>query len=255
MVSREPLARRPGLLITRPQALGAELAARVVREGGRAWLFPTLEIRPLPFNAEQAKALLAPADWIVFISANAVSFGWPWVIRGAPVRAQLAAVGRATAERLEQQSRLPVLHPTHGADSEALLALPEFSAPAGKTVVIVRGRGGREWLKSTLESRGAHVNYLECYERCLPHPDLGDLDDALAQGAVISVQSAEALKNLWTLAGETRHDVLQRCDFLVSHPKIAAAAQSLGIRHIHVTEPGEAALVAYWKTLTTLLPS
>ncbi|MDE2621709.1 MAG: uroporphyrinogen-III synthase [Betaproteobacteria bacterium] len=254
MVSRVPL-RRPGLLITRPRVLGEELAARIAQEGGQAWLFPTLEIRPLPLRAEQAKAVLQPADWIIFISANAVSFGWPWVIQSAPVRGRLAAVGQATAERLEKQSRLPVLYPTQGADSEALLSMPEFAAIAGQTMAIVRGRGGREWLKSTLESRGAHVNYLECYERCLPNPDLGDLDDALAQGAAISVQSAEALKNLWTLAGETRHGVLQQRDFLVSHPKIAAAAQSLGIRRVHVTEPGEAALVAYWKTLTTLLPS
>ena len=255
MVTREPQARRPGLLITRPKAQGEALAARVAQEGGRAWEFPTLEIRPLPLDAERVRAILQPADWIVFISANAVSAGWPWVVRAAPVRARLAAVGRATAERLNGQSGMPVLFPPQGADSEALLALPEFSAVAGKSIAIIRGRGGREWLKSTLETRGALVHYLECYERCLPQADLSLLDDALAENTAVSVQSAEALRNLWALAGEGRQDAMRRLDFLVPHPNIAAAARTLGIRRIHVTDPGEEALIASWKTLTTLPPS
>lgn len=248
-------ARHPGLLITRPKSQGEALAALVASAGGMTWQFPTLDIRPLPLNPDQARKVLGEADWIVFISANAVTHGWPWVGRSAPLHGRLAAIGHATAERLAQQSRLPVLFPPQGADSEALLALPEFETVAGKTVAIIRGQGGREWLKSTLESRGARVHYLECYERCLPRADLAVLDEALAQNAPVSVQSAEALKNLWVLAGETRQETLRHRDFLVPHPKIAAAAQALGILHVHVTEPGEAALVAHWKTLTTLSPS
>jgi uroporphyrinogen-III synthase len=146
-------------------------------------------------------------------------------------------------------SHQPVLFPSKGADSEALLAMPELAQMERQKVIIVRGRGGREWLKQSLESRGAQVGYLECYERCLPQPDLAILDDALAGNAVVSIQSAEALHNLWRLAGESRQAVMRQLLFLVPHPRVAEAALNLGIVEAHVTGPGEDALIDYWKNL------
>ncbi|NDU92747.1 MAG: hypothetical protein G3I10_09115, partial [Ferrovum sp.] len=95
----------------------------------------------------------------------------------------------------------------------------------------------------------AQVNYLECYERCLPQPDLTTLDEALAGNAMVSIQSAEALHNLWRLAGEARQAALRQLAFLVPHPRVAEAVMNLGIAEVHVTGPGEDALMDYWKNL------
>ncbi len=244
-----PASRFSGLLITRPREQGISLARRIAEEGGQAWVFPTIEIRPLPLDPDEVKGVLATADWLIFISANAVQQGWP-LVQQIPARPRrLAAVGRATANHLMSASQQPVLFPSDGADSESLLALPELAQMYQQHVVIVRGRGGREWLKQALESRGAQVSYLECYERCLPQPDPAVLDEALSQNAAVSVQSTEALRNLWHLAGEARHSALRQQTFLVPHLRVAEAAMSLGIAETYVTGPGEDALVDYWKNL------
>ncbi len=248
-MNASPAPRYSGLLITRPWEQGAEVTHRIAEEGGRTWAFPTIEIRALSLDPRWVDGLLATADWLIFISANAVQQGWP-LAQQAPVRSRrLAAVGRATAMRLMSVSHQPVLFPSEGADSESLLALPELAQMSQQEVVIVRGRGGREWLKHALESRGATVNYLECYERCLPQPDFAVLDEALSGNVVVSVQSAEALHNLWTLAGEARQAVLRQLVFLVPHPRVAEAVLSLGIAEVHVTGTGENALIDYWKNL------
>ncbi len=243
-----PAPQCAGLLVTRPREQGIEIARRIVEAGGKAWLFPTIEIGALAPDPLQIRDTLAHVDWLIFISANAVQQGWP-LVQPLPRQSRLAAVGRATAQRLMDVSHEPVLFPGEGADSEALLALPELTRMDGQKVVIVRGRGGREWLKQSLESRGAKVRYLECYERRLPQPELAVLDDALAGNAAISVQSAEALHNLWRLAGEPRQAVMRELTFLVPHPRVAEAALNLGILETHVTGAGEDALMDYWKNL------
>jgi uroporphyrinogen-III synthase len=248
-MSPSPALRHSGLLITRPWEQGREISRRVAEEGGQAWVFPTIEIRALALDPAWVRDLLANVDWLIFISANAVQQGWP-LVQQVPLRScRLAAVGRATAQRLMSVSHQPVLFPSEGADSESLLALPELARMGQQKVVIVRGRGGREWLKQSLESRGAQVDYLECYERGLPQPDLAVLDEALAGNTAVSVQSAEALRNLWRLAGESRQAVMRQLAFLVPHPRVAEAVLNLGIAEAHVTGPGEDALIDYWKNL------
>ncbi len=241
----------PGLLITRPTDLARPLAERVRNEGGQAWIFPTLAIHPLPLDEEATRSRVRQADWAIFISANAVQEGWPHVGPHLKPSTRLAAVGEATAARLGKISALPVLHPLEGADSEALLALPELGAPAGQHMLIVRGKGGREHLREVLTRRGAQVDYLECYVREAPVPDLLLLDDALGHQAMISVQSAESLHNLWQLAGESRHERLKQTHFLVPHVRVAEAAHRLGLSLLHLTGPGEDALVNSWKNLRT----
>ena len=244
-----PAPQCAGLLVTRPWEQGVGIARRIVEAGGKAWLFPTIEIGALAPDPQRIREILAHADWLVFISANAVQQGWPLVQLLPRQSRRLAAVGRATAQRLMDASHEPVLFPGEGADSESLLALPELTRVDGQKVVIVRGRGGREWLKQSLESRGAEVCYLECYERRLPQPELAVLDNALAENAAISVQSAEALHNLWCLAGEPRQAVMRQLTFLVPHPRVAEAALNLGVLDTHVTGAGEDALMDYWKNL------
>ncbi len=256
MIAHGPATRRPGLLITRPREQGEALAARITQEGGQAWLFPTIEIQSLPQDPATVSALVRTAHWLVFISANAVVRGWPWIASVPRLPgSRLAAVGRATAERLAATSNQAVLHPLQGADSEALLALPELASVTGQSIVIVRGRGGREVLKSALESRGARVRYLECYARALPPADLSLLDTALSEQAWISIQSVEALENLWSLAGVGRHDLLKTRTFLAPHPRIAEAAMAHGIHQIHVTDPGNESVLAFWKNHTKPLSS
>jgi uroporphyrinogen-III synthase len=237
------------VLITRPAAQAGQLAHLVAQAGGEPVLFPAIEIEPLA-PSPQAAALLArldTCDLAVFVSANAVTHGLP-LIRSAggwPARLRAVAVGAATAAALRAQGIDQVLAPERGADSEALLALPEMQAVRGLRVVVFRGVGGRELLAETLRSRGAEVDYIECYRRRKPRTDPGALRRRLQDGALlhaVTAASAEALANLVELAGPQAPRLLA-LPLFVPHGNIAEAAARLGFRLIRVTDPGDEGLL------------
>ncbi|MGQ0655412.1 MAG: uroporphyrinogen-III synthase, partial [Betaproteobacteria bacterium] len=140
-----------GVVVTRPRALAKGLAARIEAAGGRAILFPAIEIESLPAPASLQH--VAEYDLVVFISPTSIAMAAPHA-KGL-AQARLAAVGAGTRQALEQHAGRPVLAPAAAGDSEALLALPELADVSGRRVLIVRGEGGRALLGDALASRGA----------------------------------------------------------------------------------------------------
>jgi len=161
--------------VTRPSP--AELCTAIEAAGFSAIAVPTLEIAAPDHPddnpdalAGRAKTELESAQMAVFVSRNAVD--WLWRLLGDAAKACLAstaviAVGPGTAAALRERGNVQVLLPNSGADSEALLGMPQLvaTAIAGKRIVIIRGQGGRELLGETLTERGANVQYLEVYVR------------------------------------------------------------------------------------------
>lgn len=238
------------VLLTRPAGQTARLAELVRAAGGEPVLFPALEIVAI----EDSAPLVAVIDGLdtfslaIFISANAVDHGVAAVRarRAWPAALRVAAVGGATAQALRRRGFADVIVPAQGFDSEALLALPELNAVAGKRVAIFRGAGGRELLADTLRARGAGVEYAECYRRIRPHADtapLAALWQAQALDAVTAT-SAETLTNLRAMLGEALWKRLQATPLFVPHERIAAAARSLGVRTVVASAGGDEGLIA-----------
>ncbi len=146
----------PLVIITRPHEAGAPLAAALRTAGFAPFEWPLLALEPEPEALDRLPPTLPGADWLVVVSPSAARLIAPALAR-LPAGLRLAAVGRATAQVLEQASGRPVLHPATGNDSEALLALPDWGALDGRTVVIAKGQGGRPWLAENLARRGARV--------------------------------------------------------------------------------------------------
>jgi uroporphyrinogen-III synthase len=224
------------ILVTRPRELAEGLANRIRQAGAEAVLYPAIEVRDAEDPAA-AKVLIAQRkefDLAVFVSPSAVRKALELADAGAWPRA--AAVGEGTRRELEARGFGEVIAPTGRADSEALLALPEMAR--WRSVLILRGAGGRELLGETLAARGAKVAYAECYRRAQPLE--GRVD-------AICVSSGEALVNLVAMLG---HERLGQAPLFVSHPRIAAEAAELGLRRPLVAGPGDAemlaALVAYF---------
>ena len=218
-----------GVLVTRPEAQGRALAARLRLAGARVWSLPAIEIHPLP-RAEPGDDPSA-TGWLVFVSVNAVEHG-AHLIASRP-GCRLAAVGPATAAALVAAGHPVDLTPAQGFDSEHLLASPPFESVAGSEVLIVRGRGGRELLAETLRSRGATVRYAEVYERRRSRPTaeaLGDVEDALRRGdiQVVTATSAELLTNLRELLSPAGRAQLAKTAILAGGKRIAAAARAAG---------------------------
>jgi uroporphyrinogen-III synthase len=212
-----------GILITRPREQARGLARLVEAAGGRAILFPAIEIQDVPLRK------LAEFDLAIFVSPTAVNralAAMKW-----PQRAKAAAVGRGTQRELERHGIEEIIAPDSGADSEALLAVPELQRVAGRRIVILRGEGGRSLLGDTLAARGAQVEYAECYRRVRPQTDSGPLLAAFASGAVhaVTVSSAEGLENLFEMLGEAGRAHLRKTPLFVPHLRVAGEAKRLGL--------------------------
>lgn len=200
MVTPRPL----GVLITRPAGKGEALAERIRALGGEAWLLPCIEILPTPQPQRLRREIdtASPADWHLFISANAVQHALPLLPDDWPGEGRIAAVGKATATALEAAGYPVHLLPQGRADSEALLATPQFERVAGQTIAIYRGKGGRELLADTLAQRGARLRYHEVYSRQLPEFAAERLNLPWSRITHVIATSNEILENLLRLVGE-----------------------------------------------------
>jgi uroporphyrinogen-III synthase len=239
-----PLARH-GIVITRPSAQAAGLARLVETLGGRAILFPVIEIVDVP-DRRAVNALidrLATFDIAIFVSPNAAVRGMAAIRARCPLPAHLSvvAIGSGSARELERQGVPAVAAPISRSDSEAVLELPVLCDVRGKRVAIFRGVGGRELLREALTQRGAVVEYAECYQRVRPTADVRPLLSALREGTADAFvcTSSEGVQNLSEMLSAEGQPLLTRTPMFVPHPRIAAAAVRLGIERVIVTERGD----------------
>lgn len=185
-----------GVLVTRPRHQAGDLTDEIEARGGTVIAFPVIEIvaRDEADVLADVAQLKDPAITI-FISRNAVEHGLPYA------NGQLAAIGPTTAEAIHKAGARVDICPSSGFDTEHLLAEPALDDIAGKTIRIIRGDGGRELLASSLEARGAHVDYVVAYRRKMPAYTSKELDSLerrwrageLSAVVVMSVQSLEFL--------------------------------------------------------------
>jgi uroporphyrinogen-III synthase len=249
----KPHLARAGILVTRPVGQSGQLARLILEAGGEPILFPALEIEPL---AETAIASvldhLRHFELVIFISPNAARVAMPQILKngGLPAHARVAAVGPGTAAELKKSGVRNIISPQEGFDSEALIGALSTVPVGGGRVLIVRGRGGREFLGEALRSRGATVEYLECYRRVKPDRDMRELISRLGSKGVRAclATSSNIVDNLFEMAGATGRSWLCNMPFFVPHPRVAATAFSRGVQRVFVAGNGDEALVAGLET-------
>jgi uroporphyrinogen-III synthase len=237
----DPLRGR-GILVTRPREQAAHLARLIEQAGGRAYLFPAIEIEDVP--APAALGRLREFDLAIFVSPTAVAKVMARV-RAWPAGLRAAAIGAGTRRELENRGITGVIAPQAGADSEALLAISEMQEITGKRIVIFRGDGGRALLGDTLAQRGAQVEYTACYRRTRPTGLQTWKPDEIA---AVTVSSAEGLANLFEMLDP---GFLQATPLFVPHPRLADDARARAVREVLVAGPSDDdmlhRLVAYFQ--------
>ncbi|MEK7990135.1 MAG: uroporphyrinogen-III synthase [Thiotrichaceae bacterium] len=181
------------VLVTRPQHQAQNLCDLIQKQGGTVLLLPTLEIIPLALNSN---TLPTNIDKAIFISANAVNYGLQYL----SATKQLVAIGKKTAQTLQQQTQQAILIAPEPYNSEALLQQAEFQNLSGQQIVIFRGQGGRDLLAKTLCQRGANVCYLDVYQRQKPAIDTTWLEQEKID--VVIVSSGDSLQNLFSMLKE-----------------------------------------------------
>lgn len=234
------------IVVTRPREQASRLQQDIERCGGKALLFPLLDIAAVQDHGILREQLsrLARFNLAIFISPNAVQYGMA-AIRAAgdlPPALRIATVGQGSAQVLRDLGITDIIVPAERFDSEGLLALPVLQDIAGWHVMILRGDGGRELLGDTLKKRGATVEYVACYQRSKPQLDVAALLDAAPDA--LTVTSSEALGHLWQMLGDAQRDGLRDTALFVPHIRIAELASRQGWRQVQLADAGDDGLLS-----------
>ena len=203
-------------------------------QGGIAVRFPTIEIAPPgdPQALQAAVAALEQFNLAVFVSPNAVTYAFAAIgARGLPPGIEVACVGAGSARALAEHGIGNVLVPMRS-DSEGLLELPALQHVQKKRVAIFRGDGGRGLLGEELRRRGATVTYIECYRRVRPRTDSVLLARNFLQNGIdlVTVTSADALRNLHDMIGASATALLARTPLVVVSERLRDLAHELGLQ-------------------------
>ena len=250
-------------VVTRPAAQAGDWLQALHEAGLDAQPLPLIDIAPAadPALVQAAWNSLPGQALVMFVSANAVQHffaarpatlpAWPPSMPAWPAGVQAAAAGPGTAAALcaagvpAQQ----VVSPADDApayDTEALWSLLQRQGWAGRSVLIVRGDGGRDWLADTLQAQGAQVHFVAAYRRVLPQPDAAGRA-VLARAALAPASqlwlfsSSEAVANLLALAPAVHW---AGAAALATHPRIAQAARNAGFGQVQEVGPQRTAVVA-----------
>lgn len=243
--------------VTRPRQQADTLVTLIEAHGGSAIQLPTIEIRALhnPQLLHDLIDRLSEFDVAIFVSPIAVDKAM-FAIRARcewPQNLRVAAIGPSTAAALEAHGVKVDLIPATGFDSESLLGLPELRRVTGLRVVILRGVGGRELLAHTLATRGAMVEYGECYRRAKPRGGTARLFQPQQPVDIVTVSSVQGLQNLVAMTGPADRVRLLQLPMAVASQRVAHATRELNWQGDIVVAQGatDAALVsamAQWHT-------
>lgn len=181
-----PLAGRR-VLVTRAAHQAGKLSDGLRALGAEPVEVPILEIRP-PASYDNLDAALRQLDtynWLLFTSMNAVVF---FQVRatdlGIPItnlKARIAAVGRATAEALENLMRLKVSVTPKEYVAESLVAALEHQI-AGSRLLLARAAIARDVIPDALRAAGAEIDVVDAYRNLMPQNAPSQLRSALAAG-------------------------------------------------------------------------
>jgi uroporphyrinogen-III synthase len=232
MSSEKSLAGKT-IVVTRPLTQAQNILEQLETRLAKVIHFPVITICEAE-NMASAKQNLNNLDnysIIIFISANAVHFAMSTAQElGINFKqSKLAAVGPATKAAVEGYGYKIDVVPSAGFTSEALLNDPVLQNISKENILIVRGHGGREHLRDTLQARGAQVTYAEVYQRQLPsHRNNINLSKLSQHNTTILLYSVESAQNLWSLCTPEERSWLQKLTFIVGSSRIAAATIQAG---------------------------
>jgi len=222
------------VLITRPRHQARELAQEIILQGGEPLCLPAIELRPVSgysFDFSQ----LPSYDWLIFTSANGVSFFLEQLrvkkIDVRCLRGKLAAIGPATAASLEKYGLQVDFIPGKYHAESLLEGLQELIPPGGR-VLIPRAHGARDVLPEGLMSLGVQVDILSLY-RAVPAQKSREWMSRLMTDTDIdylTFTSSSTVRSYMSLcASEEVSPLPSECRVACIGPVTAATARELGL--------------------------
>ena len=233
----------------------AGLPAQLRQAAAAVWISPTTVETALPLFSGSHSAPSTglpenePSNLLPNIKPNPPIFSGSLI---ASLPQPQIAVGSGTAKALRQAGFAHIVVPDGGHDSEAVLALPLWRRlNPGASVVIIRGREGRNTLPDTLCRCGFQVACADIYQRQPLTPDWALF--AAAQPAAVWITSAEQVRLLFAAAPASLTQQLQSLLYFAHHPRIAETLSQAGAARIRLLRSAaelENALIAERQHLT-----
>ena len=156
---------KPAILLVRPVNRMAQDMVVCEAAGWQPIPFSPMVICPDANALANLPQQYQQADAVFWVSPSAVEISqtvWTFPVDEKPN----IAVGAATAATLKHAACKNIICPIEGNDSESVAQLAIWhTLPARAGVLIVRGKGGREWLANHLRMQGFTVDYAEIYRR------------------------------------------------------------------------------------------
>lgn len=225
------------VLNTRPSKQGTALSQSIRAAGGLPIDLPALLIEPTPNEWLTHLPPLASIKHALFISANAVDYFFAHLKRSInapwPNSIQVIAMGEATAAALDKHG-IPVHQVPTISDSEHLLTLDALQQIRDKTVLLVKGIGGRTLITETLRARGAHLISLDVYQSRPPQFNRAEINSLWQDDAVdiILFTSEQAMQHILAAFVGKGLSWLRNKPCLVISERLAKAAALFGIKTI-----------------------
>jgi uroporphyrinogen III methyltransferase / synthase len=236
---RRPLfARR--VVVTRARAQAGELSADLEKLGAEVHEFPTIEIGP-PEDFGPLDAAIRDLDsfgLIVFTSVNGVEAFLKRLqhhgldLRAFPRDAKVAAIGPATAERIERTGLRVDLVPEEYR-AEALIEALGAHPLAGERVLIPRAKVAREILPEKLREAGAEVIVPPAYESVPSSEGKEELSLRLQSGEIdcVTFTASSTVENfVGAFGAEEAARLLSDTRVACIGPITADAARKHGLR-------------------------
>ena len=236
---RRPLFGRR-VVVTRARAQAGELSRDLEKLGAEVHEFPTIEIIPPEYFGPLDAAIrdLDSFSLIVFTSVNGVEAFLKRLqhhgldLRALPRDAKVAAIGPATAERIEQAGlRVDVVPEEYRAEAliEALGAHPL----AGERVLIPRAKVAREVLPEKLREAGAEVVVPPAYESVPSSRGKEEVSLRLQSGEIdcVTFTASSTVENfVWAFGAEEAARLLAESKVACIGPITADTARKHGLR-------------------------
>lgn len=221
---------KPRLLVTRFAPHAQRLTDLLNINGIVAFAQPLLQVQKTAEFSNAQRIFSNNYDHIIAVSNNAVEYTDKALADNQWPATEYYAVGKGTQKKLITASGQNVFIPTRCFSSEGLLALPQLGNLRNKSVLILRGMGGRELLKEKLTERGATVDYYQPYQRiivnlCCAH-EVKKWQVKKINGVIIS--STEILQRLLEVVPESEQMWLKTLTIYAPSKRITDRAELLG---------------------------
>ncbi|MEN9341254.1 MAG: hypothetical protein RJA32_874 [Pseudomonadota bacterium] len=217
---------------------------------------PLLSIVPNenPVDAKRLKELLLASDLAVFVSPNAVECSMRLLQSEWPKTIPIAVVGGGSLEALSHhgitvEAGYTIYAPSNPSewDSEGLWKVLNQAQKswAGKSILFLKGIGGRAWLGEQFLLQGAEIHSVSTYKRvplASDSPAWLGLKKALPSDSLCVLTSSEAVRHFAQFLKENSswaESWLNEAMMLCTHERIAQVCNELGFKNIDWCAPGD----------------